>query len=379
MHLYITLKRTLILTFIFMLCLCGIALAGEAGMVSGKNARVFENADLSGRSAAIKRFTLVDIENIGDGVAEIKANGYAVYIPVSQLEVFDADKSTEMVFSKDARVYEYPSVSSRSARIGKGAEVNVLYTINGVAVVEKNGVMAYTYESALEKPVRIIEEEYEIVVTADSLRVYKSPKTSSKTLATLKKDDHALLKARTDEWALIEINGYQGCVKLSGIEKYVAPPMTAEEIFASDKLSNEEKIYAYLVYEMKYSSAAACGVLANIKCESTFRPTAWNPNGGSYGICQWLGGRYTNLQNWCAENGYDYTTLEGQCRFLKYELENKYTRVNSFMLNVEDTPDGAYEAGYYYCYNFEIPANRGSVSIKRGVMAQDDYWPKYNK
>ena len=49
------------------------------------------------------------------------------------------------------------------------------------------------------------------------------------------------------------------------------------------------------------------------------------------------------------------------------------------MLDVENTPDGAYEAGYYYCYNFEGPANRGSVSIKRGNMAMDDYWPKYNK
>ena len=379
MHLHISIKRVLMLAVMLMLCLCAIAMAEEAGFVSGKNVRVYEKADLSGRSAAISRYTLVNILDVEDGVAKIKANGYTVYLPASQLEIFDKDDSVEMVFAKAARVYEYPSVASRSARIAKGAAVNVLYTVNGVAVVEKNGVMAYTWESALEKPVEIIEEEYEVAVTAETLKVYKSASTSAKVLGTLRKDDRAMLKARTDEWALIEAGGVRGCVKLSGIEKYVEPPMTVEEIFASEDFSNEEKIYAFLIYEMKYNSAAACGVLANIKCESTFRPTAWNASGGSYGICQWTGGRYTNLQNWCAENGYDYTTLEAQCRFLKYELENKYKKVNSFMLGVEDTPDGAYEAGYYYCYNFEVPANRGSVSIKRGNMAQDDYWPKYNK
>ena len=362
-----------------MLILCTAAMADQAGYVKDKNVRVYENADLSGRRVSIKRYALVDVLEVTDGIAKIEAGGYTVYLPSSQLVIFDSDDSEEMVFSQRTRIYEYPSVSSRSARVNKGDNVKVLFTINGVAVVEKDGVMAYTYEKALEKPIEIIEEEYEIAVTANSLKVYKSASTSSKVISTLKKDDRAMLKARTDEWALIELNGAQGCVKLSGIEKYVAPPMTVEQIFASEKLSNEEKIYAYLVYEMKYSSAAACGVLANIKCESTFRPTAWNASGGSYGICQWTGGRYTNLQNWCAENGYDHTTLEAQCRFLKYELENKYKKVNSFMLDVENTPDGAYEAGYYYCYNFEVPANRGSVSIKRGNMAMDDYWPKYNK
>ena len=379
MHLHISLKRMLALIMALMLILCTAAMADQAGYVKDKNVRVYENADLSGRRVSIKRYTLVDVLEVTDSTAKIEANGYTVYLPASQLVIFDSDDSEEMVFSQRARIYEYPSVSSRSARVNKGDNVKVLFTINGVAVVEKDGVMAYTYEKTLEKPIEIIEEEYEIAVIADTLKVYKSASTSAKVVATLKKDDRAMLKARTDEWALIELNGVQGCVKLSGIEKYVAPPMTVEQIFASEKLSNEEKIYAYLVYEMKYSSAAACGVLANIKCESTFRPTAWNASGGSYGICQWTGGRYTNLQNWCAENGYDHTTLEAQCRFLKYELENKYKKVNSFMLDVENTPDGAYEAGYYYCYNFEGPANRGSVSIKRGNMAMDDFWPKYNK
>ena len=102
------------LTVALVLYLCTAALAGEAGFVNGKNVRVYENADMSGRSVSISRYTLVDVLNVKDGVAKIKANGYTVYLPASQLEIFDADDSVEMVFAKAARVYEYPSVASRS-------------------------------------------------------------------------------------------------------------------------------------------------------------------------------------------------------------------------------------------------------------------------
>ena len=117
--------------------------------------------------------------------------------------------------------------------------------------------------------------------------------------------------------------------------------------------------------------------MANIKNESSFRPTAYNSNGGSYGICQWTGSRYTRLKNFCSDHGYDYKTLEAQLWFLEYELENHYTKTLKYMRAVENTASGAYDAGYYWCYNFEVPANRSSVSVKRGNLAKDTYWEKY--
>lgn len=378
MHLFSRVwRRAAALILILTLFLTIPALA-EAGFVRVNGARVYADGSLAGKSVSIDRYTLVDIISNSDGVAKIRVNGYTVYIAADLLTVFDEDASEEMLFSRDARVYAYPRTSSRSAVIREGTEVNVLYTANGCAVVEKNGVMAYTYLSALEKPAQIIYDEYEAVVTASTLRLYGGASTSAAVRATLKKGDRLTVTAYTDKWALAKADGIEGCCLLSGIEKYVEPDPTAEEIFADATLSNEEKIFAYLYYEMDYPAAAVCGMLANIKCESTFRPTAWNAAGGSYGICQWTGGRYTNLKNWCADNGYDYTTLEAQCRFLKYELENRYTKVHSYMKSTQNTAEGAYDAGYYYCYNFEVPANRGSVSIKRGNMARDDYWPKYD-
>ena len=45
--------------------------------------------------------------------------------------------------------------------------------------------------------------------------------------------------------------------------------------------------------------------------------------------------------------------------------------------SVEDSPAGAYAAGHYFCYNFEIPASRASRSVERGNLAKDKYWPRY--
>lgn len=381
MHLHIKILRRFTALVLAFLLICGAvpALAAEAGYIRAKNSRVYASADLSGRSAVIDQYTLVEVLDIEDGVAKIQANGYVMYIAADLLTVFDEDDASKMVFSKDARVYALPSTSSRSAKISDGVEVNVLYTANGVAVVEKNGVMAYTWLSALEKPVEIIYEEYEVEVKTDKMKVYSKPSTSAKVMTTLSKGDRVTLVARTDEWALIEKNGVQGCCLLENVKKVT---LTIEELFASEDYTNEEKIYGFMIYEMELSPAAACGILANIKAESSFRPTVHNtsdPYGGSYGICQWLGGRRNNLMSWCEENGYDYTSLEGQCRFMAYELEKSYGKVNSYIRSVENTAQGAYDAGHYWCYYYEIPANRASVAVKRGNMAKDDFWPKYGE
>ena len=379
MHIFVPTIRRVIAIVLILLTILAVPALAESGFVRVNGARVYGSESLTGKNISINRYMLVDVLSVDDGVAKIRANGYTVYIAADMLTVFDEDDAREMEFSKDARVYAYPSTASRSARIAEGTKVNVLYTANGCAVVEKNGVMAYTYLSALEEPLKIIYDEFEASAVSSTLKVYSRASTSAAVIGTYKKGERFMVKAYTDKWALVEINGKEGCCLMSGLEKYVKPDPTADEIFADEKLTNEEKIFAYLYYEMDYPAAAACGILANIKCESTFRPTAWNASGGSYGICQWTGGRYTNLKNWCADNGYDHTTLEAQCRFLKYELENRYTKVHSYMKNVPNTAEGSYDAGYYYCYNFEVPANRGSVSIKRGNMAKDDFWPKYDE
>jgi hypothetical protein len=153
---------------------------------------------------------------------------------------------------------------------------------------------------------------------------------------------------------------------------------------------NEQIIYNFLRNEMNLNQAAACGVLANIRTESNFNPIQIGDKGTSYGICQWhdskYGNRKQNLINWCKKNAYDYKTLTGQLNYLKYELSaNNYSilyngkTIYNYLLSVSNDANGAYNAGYYWCYNYELPTNKTASSIERGNLAKDTYWSKYNE
>ena len=111
-------------------------------------------------------------------------------------------------------------------------------------------------------------------------------------------------------------------------------------------------IYNYLTQNLGLNKAAAYGVLANISRESSYNPYADNGQ-GYYGICQWGGGRLENLNNWCWENGYDPSTLDGQLAFMSNELNGAYSNVLNQLRNMEDSSQGAYTAGYTFCTQYE--------------------------
>ena len=65
--------------------------------------------------------------------------------------------------------------------------------------------------------------------------------------------------------------------------------------------------------------------------------------------------------------GYQYTKV-------LYQYPSPLVKM---LKDTPDTPAGAYEAGYRFCYDYERPASRTASSIKRGNMAKDTYYPKY--
>jgi hypothetical protein len=187
------------------------------------------------------------------------------------------------------------------------------------------------------------------------------------------------------------------CCVISGTPVMAATVVSSFRATTEDALAvseNAKEIYHFLLYEMGLNSAAACGILANIRTESYFNPNALGDNGTSYGICQWHDtstgkGRYTSLKNWCEKNGYDYTTLDGQLHYLQYELSQNNSSVlyngktiYDKMLTFENTAEGAYNAGYYWCNTFEVPysnnpAKREAECQARGTLARDTYWSVY--
>lgn len=109
---------------------------------------------------------------------------------------------------------------------------------------------------------------------------------------------------------------------------------------------------------MKLNPAAVCGILANIEYESDFSPTVWGDDGTSYGLCQWHESRCRSLFLFCQENGYDVDSVCGQLEYLRL---------------VEASPNGAYQAAWYWCYYFEIPAQRDVQAVLRGDSAYQRY------
>lgn len=301
--------------------------------VKAKKMEVYKDDDLEKFYGTLANKTVVTVKDVDGGVAKIMYNGKTGYCDADDLgRVSSIAKEAEA--NCKTKVYEEPDTGSRSATLKKGTEVNVLAVKGSWAMIEKDGNVGYVKE--------------------DDLDIAGQSSSGKEELPDDKDFEEAVKE------------------QVKAEEK-----MTVKEIFASGKYSNEQLCYAFAIKELGYNNAAAAGLLANIKAESNFRTNANGDSGSSYGICQWFSARKTRLINWCSLKGYDPSTLYGQLYFLKYELETYYPSVHRYMKGVENTPDGAYDAGYYFCYNFEAPANKASKSVSRGNSARDTYYDKY--
>ncbi len=152
------------------------------------------------------------------------------------------------------------------------------------------------------------------------------------------------------------------------------PAITAK----ADRASNEQTIYEYCSQVLGFNNAACAGILANIQRESWFDPTAVGDAGAAYGICQW-NSRRQDLITFCNQNGYSYSSMEGQLAFLKYELTQVswFSEIYNILKTTENSATGAYWAAYYFSSKYEIPVS--SEHTIRAELARDTYWPKYGK
>ena len=149
---------------------------------------------------------------------------------------------------------------------------------------------------------------------------------------------------------------------------------TYEMIESAPPKENEAAVVKYCMETLKLNTAATCGILANIYCESGFRTNAIGDGGTSVGICQWHNGRWTNLRNYAPD---DWQTLEGQLRFMRKELRSGYRATLKYLRNVTDDEQGAYDAAYYWCMHYEMPDKILSRSTTRGYLAKNVYWKRY--
>lgn len=323
-------------------------------------------------------------------------------------EVFTCDLEA-VVNCSALSVYKSASTSSsKLCTVKKGTTVQVWAYNDTWAYVESNGSFGYCKLKYLKKVVTatpspaLTEDGFPkcaampAAVTAAKLKVYEAPFASSSYLGYVGKGGQVTVLGYDKTWALISLNGRTGYALKSGLKPMPSAASTPsptsaptpsptpapsyapseDPIFADTSASNAEKIYRYFTYETPYNEAVACGILASISQESGCSPTSGK--GKSYqGLCQWSSSRFSILQNWCNSQGLDPYSLEGQCKFLYYDLSQRYTLYNKNLLAFENSSQGAYDAGYYFCYYYERPAGLESSSDKRGRLARDTYWPKY--
>ncbi len=373
-----------------------------------RNTYVYQKANSKSKSIKVKKGTKLNVLATNGDWAMVEKSGTIAYMNKAHLTMEGSSEKEETnittaqaTINRATYVYQKASTSSKKMKVKKGLEVTLISVDGKWAKVKKGGITAYIKKDYLdvtepetdpevEPDVKdedgtVLVETFSAKVTADSLRVYAKADTDSTCLGSVKKGTVVTVLAyNSNGWACIELNGSKGYAKISGMERVdtsipeaqPTPQPGVKDYVNDESLSVEKRVYLFLTGELGLNTAAACGVLANIEKESSFRVTAASYDGG-YGLVQWTGGRNTRLKNWCADNGYDYTTLEGQLWYFKYELDGSYKKILNYLKGVENSPIGAYDAGYYFCYNFEIPANRATRSVQRGNLAKDSYWQKY--
>ena len=369
------------------------------------NTRVYKSASTSSASIKVAKGTKVNLLAVKGAWALVECNGVRAYMNAKQVSVTSSapDYSALMknaqpaVVLTDTRVYQSPSTSSASIKVARGTAVNLLAVSGGWALVENGGVYAFmnaSEVSASDQPVStpapsatpepeqpdyssLMSSAKAAVMTADAM-VYKLADTSSSSTPVAKGTAVNLL-AVNGSWALIERGGVYGFTSVSSVALAAAatptpaPTSAPSNYLTSSAYTNEQKCYIFFTKEMGLNTAAACGILANIRRESNFSPTAGS---SYYGLIQWGGSRKTSLINYCSSKGYSYSSLEGQLNFLAYELAQN-SSVLKYLRSVENTAKGAYDAAYHFCYYYERPANKASASASRGELARDTYYPKY--
>lgn len=142
--------------------------------------------------------------------------------------------------------------------------------------------------------------------------------------STLKTEDHLYIEADTHYYENgihtmeLELSYENSMDEIENVE-IESQSGSSSGIFGTGSV--EEQIWNFLRAN-GFSAAATAGIMGNMYAESGMIVTVEEySGGGGYGLCQWTGSRRTDLFNWCANNGYDATTLEGQLNFLLYEVE----------------------------------------------------------
>lgn len=133
--------------------------------------------------------------------------------------------------------------------------------------------------------------------------------------------------------------------------------------------ANANQIMSLLINKYGLTPAGAAAIVGNMTQENSLS-TAFNSGGA--GLCQWIGSRQGDLENWCKQNGLSATSVQGQVGFMMHELQGSY----GGLLNELKTTNNASQAAADFSSQYERPGTP-ELSNREGyaVSALKNYKP----
>ena len=166
-----------------------------------------------------------------------------------------------------------------------------------------------------------------------------------------------------------------GAIKLISWDYNVIDKSTVFVKIVPMETGNLSEIVMFLSQDMQLNPAAVCGILTNIVYESGGSNYCYGDGATSFGICQWHNERFDALIDYCNQNDEDWRELQPQLHYLQYELKNQYRGLLDMINSSPSSPEGAYEAAYLFCMDFERPEEMEKSANIRGIDAQAIYYP----
>lgn len=109
-----------------------------------------------------------------------------------------------------------------------------------------------------------------------------------------------------------------------------------------------KEIFDYMTQKHGIPPAIASGILGNMQTESSFKTNAYNKGEGAIGLCQWEGGRRTNLENFAKQEGKPVTDWHVQVDFMMHELKGSESGAWSKIQQTSTPEDAARAFDKYY-------------------------------
>ncbi|MET9489861.1 phage tail tip lysozyme [Nocardia sp. NPDC006630] len=157
--------------------------------------------------------------------------------------------------------------------------------------------------------------------------------------------------------------GSPGAVGPSGF-KY-GPTTTSAD--GGEQVSPQD-LYQYLVGTHHFTAAQAAGIVGNMQVESSLNTGSQNLKEGAIGLCQWEGGRRTQLEAFAAAEGKKVTDWHAQVDFMVQELHGSHANAYAQMRSAQ-TP-GAVAAAFDQYYEQSAGTSRSQRIADATSIAQ---------